>query len=175
MAAEAEERKAERERQAAQDAINADRAKAEAEQRKAERERQMAKLEAEAKERAEVAKEQARIDALPVNVLKLAYARYAYVKLCYDSREDYFLTYIKDVELERAKTAIKSIEAKATKDDPKIDTGEVWKQGLELSKKWPSPLGVPYSGDYGFGSICQVSLQTLLAASPKEVYPIEKP
>jgi hypothetical protein len=165
--------KAARRRQSAQaacDKVTAEQAelqhKADLELAERERQRQVqAKLDAErAKKRAETEREQAVIDALPVNRLRFDYAAFAYVRFCHESRQGYLVQYVNDVEMEKAHKAIKEIVAQATKEDPTINTDEVWRkavaslQGINLDQ-----MG------------CHNTLTQLLKRSPIPAYSTEKP
>jgi len=78
---------------------------------------------AEAKAREEAAAEAKK----PVNRLRLAYKRYAYVKLCNEVRQGYLVVYINDIELDRARTAVKAVENHAVDEDKSLDTDALWK------------------------------------------------
>jgi hypothetical protein len=113
---------------------------------------------------AEQAKEQARIQALPINRLRNGYRWFAYVTICHQVREGYLLQYVNDVELARAHDAVKAIEARAVADDSSIDTDRVWQAALD------DPMH-----PYVIESACRRALVWLLDASPQSVWTVEKP
>jgi hypothetical protein len=64
--------------------------------------------------------------AKPASQLRVAYQRYIYVKFCSEVRQGYSVVFVSDAELERARAAIKSIEASALAADSTINTDQVW-------------------------------------------------
>jgi hypothetical protein len=71
--------------------------------------------------------EEARIEAAkPVNRLRLLYANYKYVKLCYATRLGYLVVWINDVEMDRTKTAVSAIERELLSQDPSLNTRDLW-------------------------------------------------
>ena len=88
------------------------------------------------------------------NQLRTAYWRYLYVRACHNAREGYAVVWINDVELEKARAAVKRVEQKLTKDDPRIDTGS---QFDDVSKKLPATI---YEMD------CHPVFNALLASAP---------
>jgi hypothetical protein len=102
--------------------------------------------------------------ALPANRLYFDYAAFAYVRFCHESREGYLVQYVNDVEMDKANKAIKEIVAQATKEDPAINTDEVWRkalaalQGINLDQME-----------------CHNTLTQLLKRSPTPVYSTAKP
>ena len=66
--------------------------------------------------------------AKPENVLFRSYAKYIYLKRCYDDREGYLSVNISDPELEKARTAVSSIEQKLLQANPGLDKDTIWKR-----------------------------------------------
>ena len=58
--------------------------------------------------------------------LRLAYSGYMTVKICYEERLGYRMTYINDVEMARAKRAVAAIERSALDKDPSLDKDTIW-------------------------------------------------
>jgi hypothetical protein len=82
--------------------------------------------------------------------LLAAYKRYAVVKYCNQTRQGYVAVYVNDIELDRARTAVKAIEDKVVAADKDLNTDTLWKRALsELN-------GVDISRDQ-----CQLSLHEL--------------
>jgi len=108
--------------------------------------------------RQEKARQEAEIEAAkPVNRLRQAYFDYMVVKRCYDVRLGYQLVYINEVELERAKRAVNTIEASALKEDSSIDTGNAWQEGIRM---------IETSQRYVEQYFCQKTFNDLLSAAP---------
>jgi hypothetical protein len=99
------------------------------------------------------AQEQAHLQAIeaakPINRLAMAYQAYVQVQLCYKQRQGYQIVWVNDVEMDRARRAIKAIEQKFTKDDPSIDTNKLWQSVL-------TPMAVDQD-------LCRFSVNQLLA------------
>jgi hypothetical protein len=74
------------------------------------------------------------------------------------------LQYVSEPELYRAKIAIKAIVAAALKEDPSLNTDDLWNKGRQAAS------GFHASRDY-----CQFMLTQLLKASPVDTYNIQKP
>jgi hypothetical protein len=102
---------------------------------------QQAKAEAEAKQRAAEQAEQQRLwqeakrqeaieAAKPVNKLRDAYRNYVVTQTCYKARNGYLVTWVNDVEMERARKAMHDLEALYLKQDPSINKEQVWKSVL---------------------------------------------
>jgi hypothetical protein len=87
----------------------------------------------------------------PVNRLLIAYGRYAFVKYCNEVRQGYLMVYVNDIELERARIAVRGIESDAIREDPSLNTDAVWKLANAAIK-----------GEYVEQSICQLRLNELL-------------
>jgi hypothetical protein len=136
----------------------------EAKAQAAERERRRQEYEAARPAREAAEREAARIEALPSNRLFNGYRLYGYVKFCNEVREGYMVQYVSDIELERARKAIKAIAARATKDDASINTDDVW-------QKARGTLDRLRADDV----MCHNSLVELLNVSPEPVFNIEKP
>jgi hypothetical protein len=118
-------------------------------------------------EAAEQAKEQAKIDAKPINVVFRGYQMYINVTLCNQVREGYLVQYVNDVELERANKAIKAIVEQQKKRDPNLDADYAWNEAKQEHNRSKPPITLDY---------CQnVYLQSLLRASPQPVFNVEKP
>jgi hypothetical protein len=108
-------------------------------------------------------KEEARQAALPINRLLTSYRLFHYVSVCNEVREGYFVKYVNDVELERARKVVKAIANQATKDDSSIDTDYVWQQAIKST--------FPQVNDV----VCRNSLVQLINSSPTSVWNVEKP
>jgi hypothetical protein len=90
----------------------------------------------------------------PGNALSVAYGQYRIVTHCHEAREGYAVVYINDVEMERAKAAVTSIEAAMLKADPSIDTAATWNKVVAS--------GIPTLQSYQ----CQDFYHTLLQSAP---------
>jgi hypothetical protein len=93
--------------------------------------------------------------------LRGAYGAYSIVQLCNQDREGYAVTYINDVELQRARTASKAIEVAAIAEDPTINPDKAFAEAdkyarSEFSRWRPEP----------FREMCRAALEQLLAMSP---------
>lgn len=120
---------------------------------------------------AEAAQERARIAALPSNRLRTGYAAFAHVNWCHDVRDGYAYKYINDVELERAKTAVKAIVEQTTKEDTSINTDEIWQKALRIIAPYTNQRNA-----YGDQlEVCRDSLEMLFKLSPAQVYSVAKP
>jgi hypothetical protein len=71
--------------------------------------------------------------ALPHNRVINAYSLYARVAFCNEVREGYMLQYVSDPEFYRAKIAIKAIVATALKEDPSLNTDDLWNRGRQAA------------------------------------------
>jgi hypothetical protein len=108
--------------------------------------------------------EAARQAALPHNRVINAYSLYARVAFCNEVREGYMLQYVNDPEFYRAKIAIKAIVAAALKEDPSLNTDDLWNKDRQAA-----------GGFHASQSYCQLALNQLLNASPVNPYSIQKP
>jgi hypothetical protein len=73
--------------------------------------------------------EQQRIEAernKPANVLLQSYSQYIYLKKCELERHGYLSVNLSELELDRAKTAVRNIEKKMTETDPALDKDSLW-------------------------------------------------
>jgi hypothetical protein len=91
------------------------------------------------------------------------YRSWIYVSLCNQVRAGYMLVYVNDVELERARAAVKAVEKKFQVDDPKLDIAQLWKAASE-------PTSMPVTQDQ-----CQRTLINLLHENPDGAFRIERP
>jgi hypothetical protein len=96
-----------------------------------------------AKQRAQeqqAAAERARLQeiemAKPVNQLRLAYYRYAYIRACYKIRLGYLAVWINEVELQRAKDTVTRREATLLGQDQTIDTAAEWSLVQAKMPQW---------------------------------------
>jgi hypothetical protein len=101
---------------------------------------------------------------LPVNRLYRAYVGYAHIQLCDQERKGYAVTYINDVELQRARAASKAIENAAVAEDPKIDRDKLFAEADKTARSLSSGRDA-----------CQSSLTMLLAMSPVSPYQTQRP
>jgi hypothetical protein len=138
-----------------------DRERQEAERKKAKQEAAQRDAELSAKRAAEQ-QEQERIDRLPINRLLNAYRMFAYARLCNEVRQGYLVTYVNDIELERARNAIRAIAAQIKKEDSSINTDDTWHQALKQ---------LPPVND----AMCHYVVVQLLNMSPKATFVFEKP
>jgi hypothetical protein len=113
---------------------------------------------------AEREKEEARIQAMPINRLLNGYRFLIYVSVCYQVRQGWLVVWVNDVELKRAHDAAKAIEAQALKDDPSIDSDYVW----QAARKDPVNSHV-------LEGVCRRALVQLINDSPKSAWTVEKP
>jgi hypothetical protein len=90
----------------------------------------------------------------PANRLLTGYKRYAFVKYCNEVRQGYALVYVNDIELARARTAVKAIEDDVVREDSSIVTDAVWKLANTQIK-----------GEYVDQYTCQLRLNELLQQS----------
>jgi hypothetical protein len=74
------------------------------------------------------------------------------------------LQYVNDSEFFRAKIAIKAIVAATLKEDPSLNTDDLWNKGRNA-----------VGGFVASQSYCQQALNQLLNASPVSPYEIRKP
>ena len=74
--------------------------------------------------------------AKPEHVLLRSYAEYIYVKKCYDGREGYLSINVSDQELDKARTAVRSIEQKMIQTDPNLDKDALWKRANSEDGDW---------------------------------------
>lgn len=116
----------------------------------------------------EEAKAKAIEDAKPVNVIFRAYTMYIFASVCNEIREGYLVKYVNDVELEKAKVAVKAIVAKAKEQQPDVDTDLAWKEAQKEHDRLGNLTG--HSIDY-----CQRQLNSLINASPVPLYGPAKP
>src|SRR3954470_19743043 len=58
----------------------------------------------------------------PPNMLRTAYARYILVKRCHETRQGYAAVYISDIELARARNAIRRLEEMLIAKEPSMNT-----------------------------------------------------
>jgi hypothetical protein len=107
---------------------------------------------------------QAIIDAKPVNRLFRGYQYFGHVRFCHESRDGYLVQYVNDAEMEKAQRTIKDLVAQTTKEDPSIDTDDLWRKALNALKGAPSEQVQ-----------CQNSLIRLFKLAPTPVYSTEKP
>jgi hypothetical protein len=103
------------------------------EEQNRQREEHERKMELDRRELARRLEEQARraqekrIEAAkPVNRLKVLYANYKYLKVCYAVRLGYLAVWINDVEMERTKAAVSAIEKQLLSEDGSLNTNDVW-------------------------------------------------
>jgi hypothetical protein len=91
-----------------------------------------------AKEQAarEAAEERARVAALPSTRLMNGYRFFAHVQWCRDVARH---VYIRDVEFQRAQTAIKAIEKQTKKEDATMNTDAVWQDALQSIQGYIAP------------------------------------
>ena len=124
-----------------------------------------------AKEQAarEAAEERARVAALPSTRLMNGYRFFAQVQWCRDVARH---VYIRDVEFQRAQTAIKAIEKQTKKEDATMNTDAVWQDALQSIQGYIAPRR---ANEDGQDNACQNSLQQLFTMSPTPVYSIQKP
>ena len=92
----------------------------------------------------------------PANRLITAYKRYAYVKYCNEIRQGYVLVYVNDIELERARSAVKAIEDDSLREDETLDTKALWNTSLKQ-----------LDGTSVYRDQCQLQLNALLRQNPK--------
>jgi hypothetical protein len=90
----------------------------------------------------------------PVNRLLAGYKRYALVKFCNEVRQGYLMVYVNDIELARARTAVKVIEDDAVREDSNLDTDAIWRRANAEMK-----------GRYAEQYQCQRGLNELLQQS----------
>ena len=124
-----------------------------------------------AKEQAarEAAEERARVAALPSTRLMNGYRFFAHVQWCRDVARH---VYIRDVEFQRAQTAIKAFEKQTKKEDATMNTDAVWQDALQSIQGYIAPRR---ANEDGQDNACQNSLQQLFTMSPTPVYSIQKP
>jgi restriction endonuclease Mrr len=78
---------------------------------------------------------------IPVNRLYWAYVSYSHVQLCHEARRGYAVTYVNDVELQRARTVAKAIEQRALAEDPKIDPDKTFAEADTFARGSDLPSG----------------------------------
>lgn len=62
------------------------------------------------------------------------YRSWMYVYLCNQARAGYLAVFVNDIELERARKAVKAIEVKFKTDDPELDINQVWNDAGRQSR-----------------------------------------
>lgn len=104
-----------------------------------------------------------RDDHMPLNKkegrlqsLYSAYRLYAIVQQCHKVRQGYVLVYINDVEMERARTAVKYIEDSAMPEIEDVPTKSIWDKAVQNIK-----------GAVLIRDVCQMRLQELLQRAPQ--------
>ena len=122
-----------------------------------------------AKAAREAAEERARVAALPSTRLMNGYRFFAHVQWCRDVARH---VYIRDVEFQRAQTAIKAFEKQTKKEDATMNTDAVWQDALQSIQGYIAPRR---ANEDGQDNACQNSLQQLFTMSPTPVYSIQKP
>lgn len=147
-------------------------AQAEAAERERRRQEDEARESARKQAAQKAAQEQARLWAMPSTRLMTGYAAFAYVSWCQEVRDGYVYKYINDAELERAKIAVKAIVEQTTKEDPTINTDEVWRDAMNMIARRITPRHANQNGQV---EVCQDALQQLLQMSPTQVYSVAKP
>ena len=90
----------------------------------------------------------------PINRLRRAYSQYMYVRSCYRARQGYFVVWINDIEMERARGAVSRIENEVLNEEATIDTAAVWK---ELSDRKPATI---------YEAQCKPAYNALIEAAP---------
>lgn len=158
---------AERDRQA-----RVNRAQAEAAERERQRQEYEARESARKQAAREAAQEQARLWAMPSTRLMAGYAAFAYVSWCHEVRDGYLYKYINDADLDRAKIAVKAIVEQTTKEEPAINTDEIWQDAMDVIARRITPRHANQNGQV---EVCQDALQQLLQMSPTQVYSVAKP
>ena len=74
------------------------------------------------------------------------------------------VVYVNDVELERAKLAVKAIEKSAVDEDPNLLPDALWKVALSRAKGWNA-------NEWS----CKEMYKQISRMSPTSLYPIQKP
>jgi hypothetical protein len=95
--------------------------------------------------------------------LRDAYNWWRYVSLCNQAREGYAVQYVNNMQLERARAAVKAIEANVTARDPSIDKDKIWDEATA-----PTKLTL-------VSQMCENALSRLLNASPVGAFTIPRP
>ena len=96
------------------------------------------------------------------------YSFFAHVQWCRDVARH---VYIRNVEFQRAQTAIKAFE-KQTKKRGCDDERAVWQDALQSIQGYIAPRR---ANEDGQDNACQNSLQQLFTMSPTPIYSIQKP
>jgi hypothetical protein len=125
-----------------------------------------ARLQEEAKRRAE-AQAAARIEAAkPQNRLFAAYNLFAKVQFCSQVRDGYAAVYISGPEYDRSHDAVKAVERATLAEQPDLNTTDIWQQAVQAMKRenW-------YADSYSCSNV-RVALYKM---SPKPVYQYPKP
>jgi hypothetical protein len=103
------------------------------------------------------------------NVTKLTaklfdvYRSWIYVDVCNKARAGYAVVFVNDIELERARKAVKAIEAKLKTDDPDLNPTQVWNDASRKSQIRVSP------------EQCQRTLANLLNLNPLGAFQFQRP
>jgi hypothetical protein len=90
--------------------------------------------------------------------------RLVYIQFCNEVRQGYLVTYVNDIERERARVAVKAIEKAALAEQADLDTDAIW----TLARK-------AMVGKHAYQEQCRVELEALLRNSPVPTYDIRKP
>jgi len=118
----------------------------------------------------------AKFDASPEGKFKALrdyYIAMMAVQDCYDIRKNYQIKYIDTTVYNNARTAMRSIEAKAKRDMPGINTDKVW---AEATKEYSSGIGIaldfnkkaPQNHTKDNQALCNIMAIMLIDAAPKE-------
>jgi hypothetical protein len=137
-----------------------------------EAEAQIAKIKEDARKQSEqqasamLEREQKAMDeaAKPENRMIRAYRFYSNIAFCNQIRQGYALVWINDLELERAKIAVKAIEKSLLAEEPDLDTRTLWQVALSQARGWQANQ-----------ASCNIAYADLRSLSPVNIYPIQKP
>jgi hypothetical protein len=91
------------------------------------------------------------------------YRQWMFVQFCNQVREGYAMVFVNDIELERARKAVKAIEAKLKADDPDLNPTQVWNDAGRKSQISVGP------------EQCQRTLANLLNSNPLGAFEFQRP
>jgi hypothetical protein len=91
------------------------------------------------------------------------YRQWMFVQFCNQVSEGYAMVYVNDVELERARAAVRAIEKKILAENPGVDSDKVWNEAAK-------PVRFPANPDQ-----CKRNVVELLNANPRGAFEVERP
>jgi hypothetical protein len=91
------------------------------------------------------------------------YRSWIYISACNEIRSGYLVVFVNDIELQRARAAVKAIEKKLQSEDQNLDMTEIWNEA-----------GKPIRMSIGQAQ-CQRTLANLLYSNPNGAFQVLRP